>query len=240
MRIGPYQFRPKLIPTLVTVVLMPVLLSLGFWQLDRSEEKRKILEQQEQTSQLPTLQITGKNEILDTIAYRRLAVTGRFLGDYLIMVDNKVHNGQVGFFVVTPFRIEGSDTAVLVNRGWVRATGDRNVLPDITTPQDTMTIYGTAKLNTKDIVSFSDQNRLGDGWPALVRWVDIPELEKTIPYKLKEYLLLQEPASQQDYVRDWKLINSTPAKNLSYAVQWFSLATALLLIFIFVNTKRCK
>jgi surfeit locus 1 family protein len=238
MRIGNYQFRPRIIPALVTLVLLPVLISLGFWQLSRTEEKREILAQQEAKSQLPPLAITAEGRLKAELEFRRLSVSGKYLPRFLILVDNKVHQGQVGYFVVMPFQIEGTDSAVLVNRGWVRGTGRREVLPDINTPAGKLTLQGTAKFNTKDIVSFTSQNRLDQTWPALVRWVDIAELDEDIPFKLKPFLLLQAPEENEDYVRDWKFVNSPPEKNLSYAVQWFTLAAALFLIFIIVNTKK--
>ena len=238
MRIGHFQFRPNLVPTLVTLILLPMLISLGFWQLSRAEEKRAILAEQLEKSRLPALHITAANKKLEEIKYRQLVVSGKYLSKYQILVDNKVHQGEVGFYVVTPFRIEGTDSVVLVNRGWVKGTGSREILPSIVTPETNLSIKGIAKFKTKDIVTFNDQNRLGQDWPALVRWVDIKELDKDIPYKLKPYLILQAAAPDQDYVRNWKLVNSTPDKNLSYAAQWFTLAGVLLLIFIGVNTKR--
>lgn len=240
MRIGPFQFRPKIVPTLITLILLPILISLGLWQLSRTEEKRVILQEQALKLEMPPLTITGKADSLEDIEYRKLMVTGKFLPDYHILVDNKVHQGQVGFYVVTPLQIDGTEVCVLVNRGWVKATDSREVLPAINTPDKNVTVTGIAKINTKDVVSFNEQNRLGNDWPALVRWLDIEELDKDIPYNLKPFLLLQAPEPRQDYVRDWKQINSPPEKNMSYAIQWFSLATALLLIFIFVNTKRLK
>ena len=238
MRIGAYQFKPRIIPTLVTAVLLPVLISLGFWQLSRTEEKREILSQQQKKSQLPPIRITAEDETAAEIEYRRLEISGKYLRGYQILIDNKVHLGQVGYYVVTPLQIDGTDSAVLVNRGWVKSTGRREVLPEITTPDGIVTIQGTAKFNPKDVVGFSDQNRLGQSWPALVRWIDINELDQDIPYKLKPFLLLQAAEQNADYVRNWIFVNSPPEKNMSYAVQWFSLATALLLIFIVVNTKR--
>jgi len=240
MRIGNYQFRPRIIPTLVTLVLLPVLISLGFWQLSRTEEKREILAQQQKMSQLPPMRITAENIEKTELEYRRLQITGRYLTKYQILIDNKVHQGQVGYYVVTPLQIDKTDSAVLVNRGWVKSTGRREVLPEIGTPDGLVTILGTAKFNPKDVVSFNDQNRLGKSWPALVRWIDISELDQDIPFKLKPYLLLQASEQNEDYVRNWTFVNSPPEKNMSYAVQWFSLATALLLIYIFVNTKRIR
>jgi len=239
MRIGHFQFRSRLIPTLVTLILLPVLISLGFWQLSRAEEKREILAKQEQKRQMPALHITGNVDSQDALEHRELVVKGKYLPEYQILVDNKVHNGQVGYYVVTPLRIVGTESIVLVNRGWIKGTGRREVLPAIQTPESNITIHARAKFVTKDIVTwFSDKNRLGTDWPALVRWIDIMELNRDIPFELKPYLLLQTSDSNQDYVRNWKWVNSPPEKNITYAVQWFSLAATLLLIFVFVNTKR--
>ncbi|MGD8926248.1 MAG: SURF1 family protein, partial [Thioalkalispiraceae bacterium] len=236
--IGHYQFTPKIIPTLVTLVLLPVLISLGIWQLHRADEKREILAKQEARHDMPPIDIDDKNETRDKLEFRRLQVVGKFLKEYLILVDNKVHQGQAGYYVVTPLRIKGTDTAVLVNRGWVKATNSREVLPDVSTPSDDLTIRGTAKYDTKDIFTFGDENRLGKDWPALVRWIDIKALARDIPYKLKPFLILQEPGATQEFVREWTFVNSSPDRNMSYAAQWFTLAAALLIIFFVVNTKR--
>jgi surfeit locus 1 family protein len=45
MRIGHREFSPRPIPTVATVVLLPILISLGFWQLDRAAQKRQMLQQ---------------------------------------------------------------------------------------------------------------------------------------------------------------------------------------------------
>jgi len=238
MRIGNFQFRPTVIPTLVTVLLLPLLISLGIWQLNRTDEKREILAKQEHKRLMPSLQITSETDSLDDIEFRQLNVSGRYLPKYQILVDNKVHHGQVGFYVVTPLQIEGSQSTILINRGWVKATSSREVLPSIETPEGTVTVQGVAKINTRDIVTVENQNRLGKDWPALVLWLDIEELDEDIPYSLKPFVLLQDSEPKEDYAREWKVVGSSPEKNMSYAVQWFSLATALLLIFIFVNTKR--
>lgn len=239
MRIGPFQFHPKIVPTLVTVLLLPVLISLGFWQLSRAEEKRVRLAKQEQKRHMPPLQITGNTDKQDSIEFRQLIVRGKYLPRYQILVDNKVHQGQVGYYVVTPLLIEKTASVVLVNRGWIKWTGDRQVLPVVQVPEGNITLHAMAKFETKDVITwFSNKNRLGTDWPALVRWVDIAELDRDIPYNLKPFLLLQASEPEEDYVRDWKLVVSPPEKNISYAVQWFSLAATLLLIFVFVNTKR--
>jgi len=60
-------------------------------------------------SRLPALHITATNKKFEEIKYRQLLVSGKYLSEYQILVDNKVHQGEVGFYVVTPFRIEGTE-----------------------------------------------------------------------------------------------------------------------------------
>ena len=35
------------------------------------------------------------------------------------LLDNRVHQERAGYHVLTPFRADGAEAVVLVNRGWV-------------------------------------------------------------------------------------------------------------------------
>jgi hypothetical protein len=37
-----YRFRPKLIPTLATLILLPVLINLGLWQSHKADSKQAL------------------------------------------------------------------------------------------------------------------------------------------------------------------------------------------------------
>lgn len=240
MRIANFEFKARLLPTLATLLLLPVLISLGIWQLGRADEKRQILQTQQQKAQQPPYVISAEADDIGDIEYRAIKATGQFNEKYRIYVDNKVYRGQVGYYVVEPLLLADTSEAVLVNRGWVAATNSRAVLPDVMHPQSIQVIEGVAKINTKDVATFGAGNRVDDTWPALVRWIDIQELQKTLPFKLKPYLLLQTNNIPDDLIREWKFSSSPPEKNLSYALQWFSLAAALALIYLVVNTKKIK
>ena len=240
MRIANYEFKARLLPSLATLILLPVLISLGIWQLGRADEKRALLEEQAKKAQLPVLDITSAQSTLQELSHRHLKATGRFDASHRIYIDNKVYQGKVGYDVVEPLLLENGNTAVLVNRGWIAATGSRSVLPQVAHMDTQQVIEGLARVKTKDVASLGAGNRVGEDWPALVRWIDIGELQKTLPVKLKPFLLLQTNDTGDGLVREWKFSSSPPEKNLSYAVQWFSLATALVLIYLFVNTKKLK
>src|SRR5690606_9125464 len=68
----------------------------------------------------------------DTLRYRKVAATGRYVPDRQILLDNVVRDGMAGYYVLTPFAPDGGGPWVIVNRGWVRADFDRSVLPDVT------------------------------------------------------------------------------------------------------------
>lgn len=238
MRIANYNFRPRLVPTLMVLLLLPILIRLGFWQISRAQEKREIIATQHAKMAQPPQIIRTKMSRTDGLRFRRLQITGKFNGKFQIFIDNKIHQDRVGYDVVTPLQIGDSNQYVLVNRGWVPMGQSRSDLPKVNTPRKTVTILGTAKYHTKDVVSFGDGNRSNKGWPAVVRWVDIKAVAKETKLHLVPFMLLMDPASHYGYVRHWKFINMPPAKHLSYAVQWFAMALVLVIIYLIVNLKH--
>lgn len=240
MRIAKYSFRPRLIPSALTVLLLPVLIGLGFWQLSRMEQKQLEQASRVEKMSLPPLELTGSDQVQRDVEFRQVSVHGRFDSRYTIYIDNKVHNGQVGYQIVMPLQLAGTDEAILVNRGWIKAAQTRDVLPGVPPTPGEVKVTGMAKVATKDVASLGLANRAGDSWPALVRWVDIQELQADIPYKLMPFVLLETSGTNDGLLREWRFSGSPPEKNLSYAVQWFSLAAALLIIYVVVNTHRIK
>jgi len=238
MRIGKYQFKPRLITTILFLLLMIMLVRLGFWQLSRADQKRAIIaEQQAKLAMAPKI-IDGGLSDTQNLQYRRLQVDGTFEDKYLIYIDNKINQGKVGYDVVQPLHIKDSQQYVLVNRGWVPMGKSRQLLPQIKVPQGQVSLLGIAKYNTRDVATFGDANRSRQGWPAMVRWLDIDSLRKETGLNLLPFVLLLDPGSPHGYVREWKFINMPPEKHISYAVQWFAMALVLLVIYLVVNMKR--
>ena len=239
MRFGNHEFTPRLIPTLVTIVFLPVLVSLGFWQLDRAEQKREILRQYEQQAGI-TWNLNAGPQQTDVTPYQKVEVAGRFDTEKQFLLDNKVHEGQAGYQEITPLVIQNSRQAVLVNREWVPQMRSRKQLPPIPTPSGDLEIHG--KLKTKVGKSF----HLGasgveqDSWPRVIQWLDMAQIEKSLGYKVLPFMILQDADSPAGFVRDWYIKEITPEKNISYAVQWFALALALVIIFLVVNTHKVK
>lgn len=240
MQIGNRNFKPGIIPTIITLLVLPVLLNLGFWQLDRAEEKREIIKLFKKQNEAGPLLITGEKKINKNLNYRDSKVEGHYVSEKLIFIDNKIHQGKSGVYVLTPFKIKNSEYSILINRGWVAMAADRSSLPKIKTDRRALSLTGKIKILTEKPFTVGEQFQSNQGWPALMQWINVAEIEKKSQLKLLPYIFLLDNDAQTGFVRNWKPVILLPEKSTSYAVQWFSLALALLVIYIVVNLKKVK
>ncbi len=220
------------------LALLPIFIGLGFWQLQRAEEKRQILTKQLERQQSAPIHLDATLQYAETMQYRPVIVRGVFDTQYQVFIDNKIHHGQAGYQVVTPLRIENTQKHVLINRGWVPMGVSRAVLPTVTTPSAVVTVQGFMDIPHRDVVNMSGQNRGNSGWPAVLRWVDGVEFQRETQLDMLPIILLQTPETEYGFIREWHFINSTPEKSTSYAVQWFSFAGLLIIIYVGVNLKK--
>ncbi|EFO34474.1 surfeit locus 1 family protein [Roseibium sp. TrichSKD4] len=117
--------RPLIIPTIAAVVGFLVLLNLGFWQLDRLEQKNALIERVEagvSSKPVPVPAPDGWDELSLEDDYKNVFVTGRFVGDpvfYYTALTKSVgkFNGP-GYLIYSPFKTEGG-WHVMINRGYI-------------------------------------------------------------------------------------------------------------------------
>lgn len=240
MKIGKKTFKPSLIPTIVTLLILPILLSLGFWQLDRAEEKRELIAVFQQQNDLGPLLVKGDIKFDKKLNYRIAEVEGSYNLSRQIFIDNKIYQGKTGVYVMTPFKLKNSEYSILVNRGWVPMVIDRSALPKIKTPTKILKLSGKIKTLGNKPFMVGDKFQSNKGWPALMQWINFTAIEKKSGLKLLPYIFLLNEKEQSGYVRDWKPVVMQPEKSTSYAVQWFALALALIIIYIVVNLKEDK
>lgn len=238
MRIGAYSFRPGRWPSLAVLLLLPVLLWLGFWQLDRAEQKRAWLTKLESALQRETIDLNAAQPAYETLTHRRVVAHGRYDPAHQLLLDNQVRDKQPGYLVLTPLRLASSDVAVLVDRGWVPLSPDRSQLPEITVTAEPLAVRGVIdrgpSIGLKLGIATAES-----GWPLRLQYLDFTLLNQRLPYRLLPYLVRLAPDQPQGYRRDWQPVTEMgPATHIGYAVQWFGLALALVVIYLVVNTSR--
>ncbi|HSS64654.1 MAG TPA: SURF1 family protein [Gammaproteobacteria bacterium] len=246
MRIGRYRFSPGLVPTLVTVALLPLLTGLGVWQLHRAEEKRSIEHIVARRSEAPRLELDAsrwssihQGADASSLAYRRVTMSGRFEGARQYLLDNRTRNGVAGFHVLTAFIPGGAAGGVLVNRGWIPVGERRDLSPALPVPSKELLISGAfdALRNPPPLLGPSGYEQRQ--WPKIVQRVELEPMAKQLGILLLPRMILLDPDAPAGFVREWKpYYGISVERHQAYAFQWFALAAALALIYIVVNLKR--
>jgi surfeit locus 1 family protein len=242
LMLGNYQFRPRLWPTLVAILVFPCLIALGFWQLDRAEQKRVMHNAFLERQQADAIKLNERMISADPeeLYWRHIELSGEFKRNRKIFLDNQVLNREAGYYVYALFSPVGSDQSVLINYGWIAAGADRLLLPEVDLPNGTVTLEGIIKGVPSTGITLEEtaveliQNNIR------VQSINIGNLSNLLNEKLAPFIVRLEKESPYGLIRQWTLPGSNEAMHLGYAFQWFALAATLLVIFIVVNLHKDK
>lgn len=216
-----------------TLALLPLLISLGFWQLERADEKRELqrqIDQQRSTHAIPLSEIDPSLNL----AWRPLVLTGQWDAQHLWLLDNRTRDGRPGVEVLQVFHDSASDLQLLVNRGWLPWT-DRRQLPPVPTPQGNIQLQ--VEVLPEQDQGFTLHSATTVGWPKLVGSIDLPAFTEQADVPLQPWMARLQPGSHGAFRLDWPGLPMTASKHTGYAVQWFALAAALLILFIWAGLR---
>jgi surfeit locus 1 family protein len=208
----------------LAVVLGLVFVRLGFWQLERRHERRAAnarVTAQLARDPVPLATLPADSSALD----RRATVRGTPDYDHEFVVTGRSRRGSPGVHIFTPIRVYGSDTAVLVNRGWVYS-------PDAATVslgrwRETQTTYSGY---TEMLSGAEGAFVRGRGLRPLTR----DGVRALVPYPVSPvYLVARDSGHTGAPARlDIPVLSDGP--HLSYAIQWFAFAAIALVGAAFV------
>lgn len=230
-----YHFRPSWTITVLALVLMALFVSLGVWQLKRSTEKRDLLHAYDQRMQ------QAPQPLMLTQPFRRyqhVQVTGDYLSS-IFLLDNRQHDGQVGYEVLNVFQLTPSKKLLLINRGWVPANQNRQIKPVISVPTGELDLSGLIYFPTKKAFTLGDYPETS--WPKRIQRLDFQQMSNELGHPLLPVVLLLDPSLPHGFVRDWQpVVATSPYKHIGYASQWFLFALILLILYIILNFKPLR
>ena len=229
-----FYFNWKL--SLATLVFFPLLVYLGFWQLERAEEKRQIQSRWQQQQSLPPLQVTFfDHAMLEENEFRKVSVVGKFQTEKFWLLEGQVQNGELGYRVIMPFVLE-SDQIIAVDRGWIQGSPHRDYVPTVETPEGTITVLGSLTVPS-DSKLVREAEVSVKAWPHKILEMDIEVMANQIEARLVLRILRLEPESQAAFVTNWRPFNSSVEKHIGYALQWFLLAMTLIILFVVTSSN---
>ena len=237
IRIGSRIFAPRVFTTLLTIVLIALLISLGRWQLRRADEKRQLFESFAAGSDV--------TRVIDLATpplkrYQHIAASGHYDQARQILIDNMVNAERAGYFVITPFALTGGGW-VLVNRGWVPLGRSRAERPAIPVAGDTRLVRGRADHMPSPGIQMGTKAKLAPPYPVVASFpsrAEIAELLGESSWTPAADLVLLDPGEPDGYARNWSAPGFPPMRHIGYAVQWFALALTLSIIYVVTNLRR--
>ncbi|MFI6739416.1 SURF1 family protein [Nonomuraea sp. NPDC050451] len=211
----------------VVLLVIPAFVFLGRWQFGRFEERSANSERVTANIEaapvpLERLAAPGR-QVRQDDRFRKVTVSGTYDPSHALLVRRRPQEGQNGFYVLTPL-VTGNGTAVIVNRGWVKAGATADAMPEVPAPPTgQVNVTGRLRLSeTEESSGIRDRSGLPAGQVLLI---DADKIGKGLPYRLVGgYVELTEqaprPAAAPAPVPEPD-VGAGGGLNLAYGVQWW-------------------
>jgi surfeit locus 1 family protein len=237
IKIGSRIFAPRPFTTLLTLVLLVLLVSLGRWQLRRAEEKRALFDSFAAGADATQVIDLGTPAVR---RYQHVEAEGHYDQTRQVLIDNMMNAERAGYFVITPFALAGGGW-LLVNRGWVPLGASRAGRPVIPVDGATRRLRGRADHMPSPGIQMGSKTELTPPYPVVAAFPgrsDIARLLRETSWTAATDLVLLDPGEPDGYVRNWSAPGFPPMRHIGYAVQWFALALTLAVIYVVTNLRR--
>ncbi|HYZ41610.1 MAG TPA: SURF1 family protein [Stellaceae bacterium] len=231
------RFRPLFWPTLFTAPTLLLLLALGFWQIERLGWKENLIAQRQTAVAAAPVAVPQNLEEARGMEFRHVIDEGEFLNDKEIFIGATSEGGGLGYHVLTPLR-EPNGRVVFVNRGFIPS--------ELRDPAKRAAGQLSGRVQVKGLLRLPPDGRpswfLPDNRPDLNYWfwVDIPEmsaadkLERVAPF----YIDADATPNPGGWPKGGVTRLTLPNDHLQYAITWFSLAVALVVIYVLYHRRN--
>jgi surfeit locus 1 family protein len=166
--------------------------------------------------------------------HQTVRLRGQWVVDKTIYLDNRQMQAKVGFYVLTPLRVEGSDAIIMVQRGWApRNFVERDRVPEVQTTAGPVEITGRIALPPSKLYE------PGAASTGLIRQnLDLQLFRQEAGLSLRTDLsVVQIGAASEGLLREWPAINLGVEKHYGYAVQWFALTALIVGLFVWFQLR---
>jgi surfeit locus 1 family protein len=214
---------------------------LGRWQWHRAAEKTALATAFAAGTTAPAAAL-GNQATAALPRYAQVIVTGRYEPARQFLLDNMSDGGQVGYEVLTPFRLEDGRW-LLVNRGWVALPdGRRNRLPDLAMAGP-LTLAVRGRLDTLPVAGIAAGRappEMDSRWPKRTSFPTAGQLGAALGETVEPRQLLLASGEPFGFRRDWRSASDGlgPVRHLAYAVQWWIFGVLTVFLYVRLNLER--
>ena len=225
------NFKSKIL--IFAIIFVPITISLGLWQIERANEKKVIISNYDKLL-VSTPIALQKEQPLEN--WQPIETVGAYQ-DLVIYEDNAINSGKAGFKVYHLFQ-NGDGTFIFVHRGFIERNLIKNNLPRIDTPIGKKNIKGTTlfKQNNTFVKNIEESDiRIIQEFNASVLIERFPILKDRY---LHPFLFNLDVRDADKFQPIEKPVNMTATKHIGYAIQWFGLCAALIILTIYAYRRK--
>jgi surfeit locus 1 family protein len=240
----PIRFKLRWVPLVATVIVAAAGVALGQWQTWRGDEKQAILVRMGERQAAPAMMFGPAllQPDLHQQEFRRIRLKGEFVAQWTTYLDNRPYNSMPGLYVMTPFKIAGSEHSVLVERGWVPLNlTDRSKVPALPLASGMQEIEGVLRLGAGHLLQLGKATAPQPG--ALMQNLEIPAFAQASGLSLLPFVIEQHVDAGNAHdglVRDWPAPALGIERHRGYAVQWYALALMAIIFFVVTGFRSGK
>ncbi len=240
MRLLNYEFKPTPVSILLAAVFFTLFCLLGRWQIHRAAEKQGIAAEITARAEAPEIELLAETvtQASRPLWYRRALARGHYEARGQLLIDNILHHGKPGFYVLTPLLLDDGKTRVLVNRGWIPQGPDRRQLPSIRVPTGERVVHGRIDKGPRQVISMGRPPALSKAGPTLWLALDYAEYARQRGVPLLPLTLNLDADDPAGFARDWPAFRAKTGMHYGYAIQWFAFAVIVLVVFIYTGLRR--
>ena len=225
---------------IATLVGVAATANLGAWQLRRAAQKIALETALDARAVLPaigTADLAATGALAEPQRYRLVRLRGRWVAGQTVFLDNRQMESRVGFYVVTPLRLDGRSDAVLVQRGWVpRDLLDRTLLPAVPTPDGEVEVTGLIAPPPSRLYEFASA-----ATGAIRQNLDLPSFAVESGLTLVPLSVQQRDSTAtrgDGLLRRWSRPAVDVQKHYGYAFQWFALCALMTGLYVWFQLVR--
>ncbi len=226
--------RATLLGTVGVLLIAAVCIRLGFWQLDRLDQKRSRNAALAARMAEPPVSLSASLADSSGLIYRRAAAEGFFDNARSIILPGRSHRGAPGVLVLTPLRLSGT-TALLVQRGWMPSADGVSIDMEPLRVDSAVHVRGLVLpfLGAENtIAARASRDVPADSFRRVWYAIDADALRAQFPYALLPLRLQVLPDSARAAGDTIPVAQGAPTldegPHLGYAIQWFSFALIFL------------
>ena len=233
---------PRALLLLAWVGVLVLLVGLAFWQVQRGQEKTRLLAGFAASRDAPPLHEMDVDQARALLGqetvFVRACFTGHYVADRQFLLDGQMQDGRVGFDVWTPFE-RPSGERLMVNRGWVAQDSRRHPVAALAVGNDEREVCGTLVRFPRSGWALKPVPDSGS-WPRVVVYPALEEIEHALGTSIYPLLLLLDADQPDGYLRFWRPVTMTPERHYGYAVQWAALAVTWVVMTVAFWRRRSR